>query len=198
MPQGLLPQPPALPRELAEPEVAALLRAADDDARLVMLLLLSGLDEHEVTDLRWDDIDLGGKVMHVEGASPRDIPLSEPLRRLLAARASTGDDLVVRINGRPATLQDLSTQTLCAGHDAGLEHAAQVTPSALRHTYIAFLVRQGVRFADLTRRVGHLSGELLGAYAAYTAPGSRLPVGEIDGVHPAVQELGEGGVRATG
>ena len=40
---ALLPQPPTFPRELSHTELAALLRASDDDCRLVILLLMNGL-----------------------------------------------------------------------------------------------------------------------------------------------------------
>jgi polysaccharide biosynthesis transport protein len=43
-----------------------------------------------------------------------------------------------------------------AAHDAGLQQAADVTPWAVRHTFISYLVRQGLRFSDLARIVGTL------------------------------------------
>ncbi|HLL18523.1 MAG TPA: hypothetical protein VK439_07065, partial [Rubrivivax sp.] len=48
---------PPLPRELTTDECAALLRAADNDTRRALALLLSGVAPHEAIALRWKDLD---------------------------------------------------------------------------------------------------------------------------------------------
>jgi hypothetical protein len=56
----------------------------------------------------------------------------------------------------------------------------------LRHTYIAFLVRQGARFADVTRWVGALDAEQLAAYSPLAPTGARLDAGAVVRLFPAV------------
>ncbi len=56
--RALLPAGPSLPAELAPGEVAELLHAATAEARLAMLLILSGASPEETLVLRWDDVDL--------------------------------------------------------------------------------------------------------------------------------------------
>jgi succinoglycan biosynthesis transport protein ExoP len=184
---ALLPRQPTFPRELRHDEVAALIRASEDDSRLVMLLLLSGVTLEEAEKLRWNDVDLDRGVIRVGEESARDIALGGALRRCLAAGPKVpGSDLLVGHPGRPVTRDSIDAQVLYAAHDAGIEDATQITSDCLRHTYLAFLVRQGIRFADLVRLVGHLPAELVGAYTALSPAGGRIGMAEIQLFHPAL------------
>jgi len=180
----LLPQPPTFPRELGHDEVVALTQASGDDTRLVVLLLLSGITLDEALALRRSDIDLDLDLIHAGGESKRDVALAEPLRALLAARAAVSPELLLSRQDRPSTTGTVSAQILSAAHDAGIEEVTDVTPDCLRHTYLAFLVRQGIRFADLTQIVGHLPAAMLGAYSALSPPGPLLPRDAINVVYP--------------
>ena len=184
---ALLAQQPTFPRELDQHEVAALAQASDDDSRLVVLLLLSGISLDEALALRCSDVDLGPGLIHVGGESERDVALSESLRALLAMRttAVSAEQLLLGHQDRPATRDTVRAQILAAAHDAGIEGVIDVTTDCLRHTYVAFLVRQGIRFSDLTRIVGHLPAEVLGAYSALSPRGSRFPREAINVVYPA-------------
>jgi len=188
----LLPLQSTFPRELRHEEVAALIRAADDDSRLVMLLLLSGISPEELRELRCSDVHLSEGVIRVGSAPGRDIALDGALRRVLGATAAVPEsELLVRSSGRPVTQDGVDAQILCAAYDAGLEDATQINSACLRHTYLAFLVRQGIRFADLTRLVGALPTELVNAYSALSPEGLRLGSARAQILHPALRE-GEG------
>ena len=188
--QALLPQHPALPRELSQEEVGVLYRAADPDSRLAVLLLLNGLSAEEAIALRWSDVDLEKRVIRVGGDAEREVGLYDPLATLLAARAASPETpVLVSRRGGTTTLADLGTQTLCAAHDGGIERAAEVTPDCLRHTYIAFLVRQGIRFADLTDLVGSLPTEVLAAYSALAPIGDRIALDAVERVLPPLRGL---------
>jgi polysaccharide biosynthesis transport protein len=184
---ALLAQQPTFPRELDQHEVAALVQASDDDSRLVVLLLLSGISLDEALALRGSGVDLGLELIHVGGESERDVALPEPLRALLAVRttAVSAEQLLLGHQDRPATRDTVRAQILAAAHDAGIEGVIDVTTDCLRHTYVAFLVRQGIRFSDLTRIVGHLPAEVLGAYSALSPRGSRFSREAINVVYPA-------------
>jgi polysaccharide biosynthesis transport protein len=185
----LLPRQAAFPRELRADEVAALIRASDDESRVVMLLLLSGLNLDEALELRWSDVDLASGTIHAGGESGREIAIDGRLGQLLqAAPKSPGSELLVSSMRRPATQDSIDAQILCAAHDATIEDATQVTSACLRHTYVAFLVRQGIRFADLTRLVGPLPAEIVGAYSALSPPGARVTGAQVQRLHPALRD----------
>jgi integrase len=185
----LLPSQTKLPRELRHDEVTALLHASDDESRLVMLLLLSGVNPDDALELRWNDVDLAKGAMRVGGTPGRDIVLGRALRRVLeAAPKVPGSELLVRSSGRPATRDSIDAQILGAAYDAAIEDAPQVTSACLRHTYLAFLVRQGIRFADLTRLVGPLPADAVSAYSVLSPAGARLGSAQVHVVYPALQE----------
>jgi len=182
----LLPQSPTFPRELEREEVMALTQASGDETRLVVLLLLSGLSLDEALALRRSDVDLDLGLIHVAGESKRDVGIAEHLRPLLASRATAGSpELLLSHQDRPFTTGTVSAQILSAAHDAGIDGVTDVTSDCLRHTYVAFLVRQGIRFADLTQIVGHLPAAVLGAYSALSPSGTLLPRDAINVVYPA-------------
>jgi succinoglycan biosynthesis transport protein ExoP len=186
---ALLPQGARLTRELRQDEVVALLRASDDQSRLGMLLLLSGVSPDEVLELHWGDIDPARGTARIGGASGRDIVLGAALRRALeAAPKVAGSELLLGSPGHPAARDNLDAQILGAAYDAAIEDAPQVTAACLRHTYLAFLVRQGMRFADLTRLVGPLPAEVVSAYSTLSPAGTRLGSAPVQVIHPALQE----------
>ena len=90
-------------------------------------------------------------------------------------------------SGRPLAEDEIDAQILCAAHDARLERAEEIDARCLRHTYIAYLVRQGIRFADLQRIVGALPAAVLGAYAKQSPAGPPAAWESIDPVFPSVR-----------
>jgi site-specific recombinase XerD len=109
---------------------------------------------------------------------------------MLSVRVAGPEEPILReASSEPASLDSLATQLLCAAHDAGIERVDEVTPAALRHTYIAFLVRQGARFADLAQWVGPLPAETLAAYSALAPAGARLAAETVKRSFPGIDTL---------
>jgi uncharacterized protein involved in exopolysaccharide biosynthesis len=186
---AMLPRQATFPRELRPDEVTELMRASDDDSRLVILLLLSGVSPDEVLELRWSDVDLVRPAIRVGGESGRDIAIGRALQRALeGGPKATSSEFIVLASGRQATRDRIDAQVLGAAHDASIEGAQQVTPACLRHTYLAYLVRQGIRFADLTRLAGALPPEGITAYSALSPSGARLDFAQIQALYPALRE----------
>ena len=90
------------------------------------------------------------------------------------------------------TEADLDAALLYAAHDAGIEDADEVTPLSLRHTYVAFLLRQGMRFSELVKLVGHLPADTLAAYKLLAPTGPRQSLEPVDRLLPAIRELRSG------
>ena len=178
-----------LPRELSGPEVHALWAAGSPDARLVIAALLGGLSIEEIGALRYEDIDLDAGCLHLAGASARSCALREPLRHLLSERhaASGGRLPLADTQGGSLSRADLEGLIACAACDAGLANPAEVSSEVLRHTYAAYLVRQGARLADLGGIIGYLAPAVLREYGRLSPPGPGLPLEQIDPVFPALR-----------
>lgn len=180
-----LAAPTVLPRELTAREVADLLRGATGAVRAAAVLLLSGLSPAEALALRWRDVDAEG--IEVAGPPPRRIAVPAETIALLGERGQP-DAPVVAADGAPPSAQGLAAQLLAAAHDAAIERPHEVSPEALRHTYLAFLVRQGARFADITRWVGELDAAQLAAYSAMAPAGERIEASRVQRTYPALLE----------
>jgi hypothetical protein len=64
-----------------------------------------------------------------------------------------------------------------------------VTAALLRHAYLTFLLDQGVRAADIGRIAGHIPQEDMVAFMQRAAPRVRLPLEQVDRIHPALHLL---------
>ncbi len=179
-----------LSRELAESEVQALLEAADPDARLLIACLLSGLEINEAQDLRWGDIDTGAGELHVDGKNRRVIPVTAPLAALVSECAASDVQADAAVwqdaSGGPLGAADLAALVSCAAHDAGLTTPTEVTPEALRHTHLAYLVRQGIRLGDLAKLAGYISPTVLATYGVMSPPGAAVALDPDRFVYPAL------------
>ncbi len=184
----LTAEPLPLPRELTTAEVTALLRAASAEARRAVALLLSGLAPDELRSLRWSDVEEPGGFVNVAGEPPRQVQLATAALRLLGDRpADPAAPVLADAHGGPPTAQALASQLLVAAHDAGIDRAHEVSAEALRHSYIAYLVRQGARFADIVRWVGTLGAGELAAYSQLAPAATRVEASEVRRVYPALE-----------
>ncbi len=111
------------------------------------------MSTEELVALRWDDIDLSAEAIHVAGEAARTLPLQEPLLGLLCARqpAHKGAAGEVLQTAQEALVEiaEVERLVLYAAYDAGLDRPQEVTPTALRYTYLNYLIRQGIRAADV-------------------------------------------------
>ncbi len=171
----LLGADPLPSRELSEQELFALWEASAPRTRVAILLLLSGPSADELLASTSDDVDLAAGRMRVRSASPREIVLQPAtLHQLQACGLAPGTPLLTTTSGDAVSRDELEADLLCAAHDAGLARPDEVTPAALRHAYILFLLRQGVRMSDLVAIVGRLPTAVISAYGQLAPPGPRV------------------------
>ena len=179
-----------LPRELEESEVAALLAGAATPSRALLMALLSGLSAEEAAALRWEEVDLSAPAIRLKDRSVTLAASTAAVFSELAEGGAAGDAPVFAsaLEDRP-TVAEIDADVAFAAHDAGLAYPNEIKAATLRHTCAAHLVRQGARFGDLSRWVGHLPSGALGVYARIAPMGPKRPAAEIDPVHPALRRL---------
>jgi len=172
----------------------ALVTAATEDARLAAVALLTGLTVEEIVELRWEDVDLAAATMRVGGADARTLPLDEPMRALLAARQAKPGDRVLHTPGGDRFAEgEVARLVLFAAYDAGLDRPQEITPSVLRYTFISYLLRQGIRAADIDHVVGRVPNNELVAYMQLNSRATRRPIEDIERVLPALREIAAAG-----
>lgn len=186
---GLLAAQAAALRELNQSEVAAMLIATEGQARFVVAVLFIGLTVEELLALRQGDFDPMANTLRIAGSAPRI--LSTP-QWLTAYRPETDgkpeEPLLLDVGGAPLTATAVRSLLTCAALDAGIAGAAGVTAEVLRHTCVAWLVRQGVRFSDLASIVGRSTAEELASYADLAPPGPKSASSDIQPLMPALRE----------
>jgi succinoglycan biosynthesis transport protein ExoP len=181
-------------RELADDEVRALLARAAAEHQPLLLCLLSGLSAAETVALRVAHVDTRAQALNIPGERGQPLPVEAHLLSLLADDGQWAGDAPVfrRAAGEALTLEDLQVAVTSSALDAALQDAQDIVPETLRHTYIAFLVRQGLRFSDLRRVVGQISADQLNALAALAAGSERVGLDAVDRLLPAVRAWAQG------
>ncbi|MBK1633025.1 hypothetical protein CKO31_20165 [Thiohalocapsa halophila] len=171
--------PSTAPRQLMGGEVEALWELADDAERQLMGLLLCGLDLPEITALTPAQVDLAEGTVTAPGDGRR-IPLPPALVALLAAAER------VPAWRSTAEAEELARRLPLLALDAGIAHAAEVTPGALRHTYLAYLVRQGARLTELHHVAGPMDAASVQRYAPLSPAGASRPLAQLELAYPVL------------
>jgi hypothetical protein len=191
-----LSAPLNLPRELEDIELTAMFDSADLENQLAMVALLCGVGPEELVGLTWNALDRQTNAIKIVSPAPRSMQIAPDVSDLFAAlkeqrKARPEDRLLGEPGADALPLSHLEALISYAAHDAALEQPAEVTPGAVRHTFICHLVRQGIRFSDLARIVGTLPAEVTAAYGAILPAGTRHSLDQTDRVLPALRQFSE-------
>jgi integrase len=159
-------------RVLTDDELRAVWLAANElghpHTGILRLLILTGQRRDEIGDLRWSEVDLEERVLHLpkertKNGRAHDVPLSAPALAILAGLPRLVDaDRVFTIKRRPVTnfswmKKKLDTLTGVSGwtlHD-------------LRRTVASGLQRLGVRLEVTEAVLNHRGGSMAGIVSVY-------------------------------
>ncbi|MCG6967257.1 MAG: hypothetical protein LJE59_12170 [Chromatiaceae bacterium] len=172
---------PILPRELAGAEVKSLLAVSDPAASGYATLLLSGVSPYELPLLHAACFDPSSGQIEVPGASRRVVEVGQSVWRRLEAVVADMDGARMAL-----PVADLDARLSRAAQDAQLADPGSVNALALWHTYVVYLVRQGIDASALARRVGSVPQGVMGTLMHYAPPGGNRPLSSIDFTHPAL------------
>lgn len=178
------------PRELSQHEVRQLLDCAAPEALQALACLLSGLSVAELLTLRVSHVDERAQTLTVPGSPSRVLALTGVLQTLPERCAGLPVDgaLFTHATGAPLTAPDIEALVSTSAFDANLDRAVEVTPDTLRHTYMAFLVRQGLRFSELGKVVGRLPAEALNVLSALAPGAERVGLDAVERTLPALRD----------
>jgi uncharacterized protein involved in exopolysaccharide biosynthesis len=174
-----------IPQELTASDLNNLLDVADIKAKQLVALLLSGMSLTEVCSLNKEHIDFDAGTLAVIGENARTLSLNPALITLLKNN-----------NPCPAWLksQEVSAATLeailfCTAVDAGLPNPQSITATSLTQTYAIYLVKQGMRLAELEKIIGYTEPQALLQYGHYSPEKRGLPMSEVNLFHPILARL---------
>jgi len=166
-----------LPKALDDGAAARLLRAAQNDRRMLVrvtveMLLRTGMRVSEFTGLRADAMVLigAGPWLHVPVGKlheDRYLPLHPQLVTLIdsyrAAHVTPDNPLLLpRENGRPLDRHTVTRMINRAGAAAGLPH---IHPHQLRHTLATQAINRGMSLEAIAALLGHRSLDMTLRYA---------------------------------
>lgn len=174
---------PILPRELAASEVKGLVGCCDAETRGYAALLLNGVSPYELPLLHAGSFDDRTRQIAVTGANRRDISVSESLWRQFAPVRAQLEDAHAAM-----PVAELDQRLQRAADAAGIAESTQVTALALWHSYVLYLIRQGIDWGSLTHRVGTLPPDLTGALMHFAPPGASRPLSDIRFDYPSLAD----------
>jgi site-specific recombinase XerD len=187
-----------LPKALDDASAAKLLRAAQDDRRMLVrvtveMLLRTGLRVSEFTGLTARAVVLigAGPWLHVPVGKLREdryLPLHPQLVTLIdayrARHVPPGHRLLLpRENGRPLDRHTVTRMINRAGAAAGLPH---IHPHQLRHTLATQAINRGMSLEAIAALLGHRSLDMTLRYAKIA---SRTVADEYFAVSEKVEAL---------
>lgn len=200
LPRSALGIPPSTPTNLLREPIQALehikideytprqidelFHAANAKEKQLLIFLLSGLTPDEIANLQNDDVDLENNLLTIRNVSTRTIPLHPALATLYSKHGCCLTDPTGNRLGR----EDLEALLTCLQIDADLLITSRISAETLRQTYILYLIRQGMRLADLEPVVGYISPTELSEYGAYAPPGAKQPIEAINLFYPLEQK----------
>ncbi len=170
---------PPFPRELQRVELESLFDHADLRTRQSAAMLLSGLTPDEITRLEVTHLDLSQGQLFAPPPDRRAIPLAPRLSTWLAA--SGGSPLV------PADREELAKLVYLAAVEARLAEPETITPEAIRHTYLLYLIRQALRLTELEKAAGTMPLAQLSAYGRLMPPGDTRALDAVERIHPCLK-----------
>ncbi len=172
---------PVLPRELASAEVNALLKIADPLTSGYGALLLSGVSPYELTLLDNECFDATTSYLNVPGINQRTFEITPDVWRQLHEVIED-----IGSTATPVPIAEIEFRLVNAAREANLSDPPSINGLSLWHSYVVYLVRQGIDDSELVNRVGAIPPEVHQALKQFSPPdGNRAP-SSIDFAYPAL------------
>ena len=131
---------------------------------VIVFAVLTGMRRAEIVNLRWENVDLGRKLIHVQSngsfktkqGKRRIIPIGDVTYHLLCSKLGRRlDEYVFLHRGRRIAESWLSHRFKHCVRSAGLPDGLHF--HSLRHTFASWLVQDGVSLYEVQKLLGHSS-----------------------------------------
>ncbi len=173
------------PKELNANDLSRLLEAADTKAKQLIALLLSGMSLTEIALFTKKHIDFEERTLMVMGEYTRTLSLNP----ILIGLFKNSSPCPAWLKNQAVSTDTLNAILLCTAIDAGLAEPHSITATSLTQTYAIYLVKQGIRLAELERVLGEIPPQTLAQYGHYSPEKRGLHLSEINRFHPVLKAL---------
>jgi polysaccharide biosynthesis transport protein len=157
-------------RELSYAEISALFLAAELTTQVIIALLLNGLSGTEILSLHSNHIDPDNSRLTIP-LTARTVRLTVCTHALCAHTRWTLD---------LSSLDEIDALLGCAAIDAGLFMPEEITCENISFSYCLFLIRQGIKLADLPKIIGPVKPERLLQLGKFSPESAGLALEQID------------------
>jgi integrase len=165
-------------RVLSEGELAEVWRLSGDDAygTVIKLLILTGQRRNEIGSLKWSEVDLSARMIHLPAAraknhQPHDVPLSEPAMRLLQALPRQGAFVLGTASNGFCAYSDgkaaLDQRITVTRQETGAEPMPAWVIHDLRRSVATHMAEIGVQPHIVEAVLNHASGHKAGVAGTY-------------------------------
>jgi integrase len=187
-------------RVLDDSELKCVFAVLGDDnfSQIIRLLALTGQRLSEISELRWSEVDFDAGLIRLPASRtknkrPHTIPMSAPVRQILAGRKREYDGVFASERGYMGNWENrmIRLQATIAEHGRALAHW---TPHDLRRSFVSGLARLGVRSEVAEAVVNHISGDrggVRGIYQRYDYGSEKAEALEQWGAHIVAMTSGE-------
>lgn len=148
-----------LPVVISKEEVRAMFEATKNQKHKLALGLLyyGGLRLNEVRKLKWQDLDIARKTIHIKkskGDRDRVVFLHEQLKQFLDENGIKKDGFIL-FSERGSVYSERSIQQIVknAARKAGIKK--KITPHTLRHSFATHLLEAGADIRYIQKLLGH-------------------------------------------
>ena len=140
-----------------------LLHFASNQGKLVILLVLSGVNIKELLQIKLKNFVLENNTLEIQGPFARNIALSNEAC-VLVSQVMQYKDAQGCIFDEDYSIEELSHLITNSAHDAALAEPEGISLEDLQHTYLTFLLEQGVKLNDLEKIAGYINPAQLSLY----------------------------------
>jgi site-specific recombinase XerD len=155
-----------------------------------MGLLLTGMRFAEMANLKWDNVNMGSRIIRIQSNaefitktrnSERLIPIGDDLfRLLLITQSNRTDNEFVFCSPKGNKLRERSLLGKCKAIAVKAKISAVATLHKFRHTYATLLIHRGVPIQNIKELLGHASIVQTEVYAHNKADHLHSEVGLLD------------------
>ncbi len=172
--------PQTLPKPLSTDKIYEALEDADDEHKLIVLLIYSfGLRISELANLKLKDISDSHITVTGKGDKQRQIPSNKTVNELLRKyiRQNNPKEFIFEKDSKKYTIRQLQYAVEKLFKKTGIK----ATPHQLRHSFATDLLNNGARINDISELLGHSS---LKATGIYTKLNTNIKLKQYNTSHP--------------